>query len=530
MNKVVVYASDGNDINMLRASIFSVRKFLGDEVKIYVLSEELTDSDFNNVTVIDPHELLDSVGFHGRHWNRKWPYPVLFRMMIPLSEEFQQYEKVLYLDTDTLVVSDKINELFELDAEGCEIVGSRDSFGTFDRIKKCIYKDLNNEASAEILKSYIWNNDKIENSIYVNAGVTVWCVKNILKNGLDFYKKRLKWFWDAELRKKFDFLDQDFINSMMKVYRIQHKNFNTFMNHAVNDPKSVVIKHFISGSKPNFMPTAYSLGYAEDNKDNKNIIVYASDGNDSKRLALSIKSVRKYIGENVKICILTRLKEYPGVKGVTLLDPSKIFNDIGIKEEDMTRKRWPYEAMFRLALPLMEEFKDIEKILYLDTDTLIMSRKALRLFNIRPNGYEVFGAPDVDRLQNHIDDIAHEIDNRMFSILDKRIWIPNSKKCSSYINSGVIVMCLNAIRDYGIEWYKIRLKNFWNAFLHGKFKFPDQDFINAFLKVSPSISKLYNRLCGDRDKTFYTDCVIQHFVGKKKLLLQQAAKYLGIET
>ena len=528
MNKVVVYASDGNDINMLRASIFSIRKFLGDEVKIYVLSEELTDNDFNDVTVIDPNELLDSVGFHGAGWNRKWPYAILFRMMIPLSEEFQQYEKVLYLDTDTLVVSDRINELFEIDPKGHEVIGSRDSFGTFERIKKCIYKDLNNEASRGILESNIWSGKKIEDAIYINSGVTVWCIKNIVTNNLLFYKKRLRWFWEAETRGKFDYPDQDFINSMMDVYRIPHKRFNTFMNHRIEDPDGTVIKHFISGSKPDFMPTAYKLGYKEEPCKNQNIIVYSSDGNDSENLKMSVKSVRKFLGSNVKIYILTELKEYPGIKDVTLIDPSNLLNSIGLDKNKWPNrnKRWPFHTIFRLAIPFLEEFKNADKVLYLDTDTIIMSRKALRLFNIYPNGHEVYGVPDVESRQNDFDRLCQELSYEAFSELKKRIWDTTSKKISSYINAGVIIMCLNEIRKNGLEWYKKRLVWFWNALTKGKFKFNDQDFINAFLNVSPSVSIKYNKF--PSNEKFFTDCIIQHFVSRTKKFMVDVAKHLGL--
>jgi len=534
---VVVYASDGNDIDFLNASIFTVKKFAKSEVDIYVLSDFINPDEVPGVTkVIDPTPLLSSLGFFSSGWARRWPYATLYRMAIPLISEFKDMERVLYLDTDILMKSAGLEDLFDknyLNIDKHEIFAAKDSNGTWERIRKCVREDLGLKESVQIIEK-LWLNTPIERKIYTNAGVALWCVKNILNNGLDWYEQRLRWFWEAELRCKFEYLDQDFINSMMDMGPPLHAKYNYYADSKQQEEYigyNVVFKHYITHTKGNIVKDAIALGYNNTNSvrgdEEPKIIVYASDGRDADKLIMSAASARMYLGSNIKFYILTELEKYPGFQDATLVNPVNALKEVGFFKETWNNKHWPFASIYRLALPLLEEFKDIDKILYLDTDTLIRSHTANHLFRIEANGFEAYGVQDIEDRQFDIEKlIKNGFSGGPRRELREKIWRKREKVTQGYINSGVLLEFLSEIRKNGLDWYKNRLKWFSDLSISGKFTFPDQTFINVMMDVSPSLSVRFNRFGGD----FGTNCVIQHFVSNTKNNMQKVANRMGIRT
>ena len=252
----IVYCSDGNDIRYLKASMFSVEKFMNGDVRFIVLTASPERFDIPGLEVIDVSEELKSVGFFPDGWNRKWPYATLFRMMIPLVPELRDKERVLYLDTDCLVRSPAVRNLFTVRQDG-EVMGSKDGNGRCTRILKNIYSDLCLTARVQV-KKRLWSLHRIQGATYVNAGVLLYFPQSIHK---DWYRQRLKWFWEAECRGKFRYLDQDFVNSMMRVGLLDQK-FNVFSTkNRIADP---YIRHFICRTKPRMIEEAKGMGYTED--------------------------------------------------------------------------------------------------------------------------------------------------------------------------------------------------------------------------------------------------------------------------
>lgn len=103
---------------------------------------------------------------------------------------------------------------------------------------------------------------------------------------------------------------------------------------------------------------------------------------------------------------------------------------------------WTYMAMMRLVLP--EIFPDVDRILYLDCDTLVL-RDIGELFEIDLHG-RLMGA------------VAEP--------LKSRPWV-------SYYNAGVLLMDLAMLRDSHKQAEMVRMINAM------KFSFPDQDVLNA---------------------------------------------------
>ena len=527
---VVVYASDGNDIDFLNASIFTLKKFADINLEIYVLSDFINIDEVPGATkIIDPTPILSELGFFSRGWARQWPYATLYRLAIPLIKDFQDLDSVLYLDTDILAKNKGIEDLFNIDIGSYEIFAVKDTNGTWNRIKKCVREDLSLESSIRVIEK-LWLKKKMEGQIYANAGVSVWCVKNIINNGLDWYKQRLKWFWEAELNCKFEYLDQDFINSMMDTSPTLHPKYNYYANSRETHPGySIVFKHYITYTKREILKDAISLGYEfktrDANDDKPKIVVYSSDGNDADRLIMSAASVRMFLGENVKFYILTELTSYPGFQGATLVNPVKVLAEAGLTKEVWDSKIWPFASLYRLAIPLLDEFKDVDSILYLDTDTLVRSYTANHLFRLESNGFEAYGAQDVEDRQLDIERlIKNGFSGGTRRELRDKVWRKREKVTQGYVNSGVILEFLSEIRKNGLDWYKKRLQWFADLFLGRKFKFPDQTFINIMMDINPSLSVRFNRFGGD----FGTNCVIQHFVQDTRGSMRNVALRMGI--
>lgn len=245
-NKVIVYCSDGNDIDRLKKSIYSVRLHLGNHISIYVLTDNEKFPRINGVKIINPKPYLEEIGFNSRGWNRYWPFSCLYRLVIPLIEEFQNLERILYLDTDVLVRSSKADWLFSMKIGDYEVLATPDDRGEIQlRIEEVIENDLCIDAKSSMLTK-LWLPRDTNTRSYVNAGVAIWCVSNIVKNGIDWYKQRLKWFWEAECRGKFYFLDQDFINVMMDTCPTLSPKFNFF---GGDHNSRCIIQHFVAKTK-----------------------------------------------------------------------------------------------------------------------------------------------------------------------------------------------------------------------------------------------------------------------------------------
>jgi lipopolysaccharide biosynthesis glycosyltransferase len=523
---VVVYCSDGNDVDFMNASMFSVNKAMNGDVDFYVLSDFLGNEDVPLAKkIIDPLPILSDIGFFSDGWNRRWPYATLYRMAIPFIDDFKGLDRVLYLDTDVLARSPDMRYLFEADAGANEILAVKDSNGTSARVDKCIRSDLMLKAMVAVA-SKLWSARKVEDHVYVNAGVAVWCLDNIRRNGIDWYRQRLEWFWEAECRCKFDYLDQDFINSMMVTSAAFERRFNHFADMPDNIDKAV-LKHYILSTKKDMLRDARALGFnpvLPAASDRPRAIVYASDGRDSDRLIMSAASARLALGDNVKFFILTELDKYPGFQGATLVNPMGALKSIGFFKDGWNR-RWPFACLFRLAIPLLDEFAGYDRLLYLDTDTLVRSRAVDQLFTMQSGGFEAAGAQDIECRQMDIEKhIKFSLSPEARSKMKKALWDRRAKAANGYINSGVLVEFLDEIRNNGIDWYKQRMKWFWEAITRGKFSFPDQDFINVMMDVAPVLSVRFNRFAGD----FGTNCIVQHFVGNTKANMKGTASKMGI--
>lgn len=154
--------------------------------------------------------------------------------------------------------------------------------------------------------------------------------------------------------------------------------------------------------------------------------------------------------------------------------------NMGEEFSNVSRPHWiTAAAYFRLKLP--EIFLDFEKVIYLDSDTLVL--KDLREFyEIDINNQYIAGVPDIGRVQEHV--------RRTF----ESVGIKNDK----IINSGVMLWNLTKIRhDEMMSKLEEFLNHCGSEFLRD---FGDQGVINVvFYEKILDIHPKFNLLFGGND-------------------------------
>ena len=133
-----------------------------------------------------------------------------------------------------------------------------------------------------------------------------------------------------------------------------------------------------------------------------------------------------------------------------------------LPENVQTTKEWPEEAYFRLFMTKVLP-EGIERILYLDAD-IIVNKPLYDFYFMDMQGYELVGCRDFSTvLQEEFQDKRREL----FAQLKK-------DRDFVYINSGVILMNLSALRERDIvEEYLSTMRE-----QEGRLLAPDQDIIN----------------------------------------------------
>lgn len=259
---IVVYATDGNpvDLERIRMSVFSLRKAIGDDVDIYVLEENGIDLGVPGAIPVNPRPSLDSMGFSSSGWRRKWPYACMFRLAIPFIPELSQFDRVLYLDTDTIVHNDGIMELFDMDDGGHEMACAKDVNGKWNRIARTLDAEIDRRSRDEVLKR-VWGGRSVRGAAYVNSGVAVMFNDNMLSDGGEWYRTRMRAAFDAISRGRLRYPDQDIINAMLDVDRTLNPKFNSYSKWRSSDK---CIEHFISKTKDRQADAARELGYCPD--------------------------------------------------------------------------------------------------------------------------------------------------------------------------------------------------------------------------------------------------------------------------
>ena len=204
--------------------------------------------------VYDMEETLGDLGIYARDWHRgNWPFGAIYRLGVPLHRAFSHYDRILWMDLDVLVSSDRVRELLALDLSGCEIRAATDVSWLQDRMP-ALYESMGPEY-AERLKS-VMGTDALARH-YINSGVLLWNLPEIRKD-LEWYRERLKMFWDLSKQGKFGYIDQDFINAMMRVRADLASCFNSI--YTTGQHVKGVLTHYVGGQYKEFLGAALEEG------------------------------------------------------------------------------------------------------------------------------------------------------------------------------------------------------------------------------------------------------------------------------
>jgi hypothetical protein len=255
----VCYASNGGDYDRLAMSVWSVRKFIGEDVPIFVFTENHFPPAIYGVTTVCPTKYLWRFGFFAANWCRHTPFASLYRLAIPVADELKEYDRVLYLDTDTLVMSEDARKAIDdIDIGDHEVAGVPDigSFG--DRTPVIVKNDV--FPDTVLAMGPYWSKWGTERKRYINAGVVLFNMEAIRRNGDEFYVERMKLFWDIELHGMFGLLDQDVINAFMDVYAGADPRLNVIARAKDDNP---LIRHYAGDGKGYQRGDAISLGYRD---------------------------------------------------------------------------------------------------------------------------------------------------------------------------------------------------------------------------------------------------------------------------
>lgn len=266
----VVHITDGNegDCRRLIWSLRSLARYSGIAFDSFVLTPEGANRpdveagapgvlEHGSVHYIsDMGSVLAGLSMTPEGWNRAWPFVVLYRLGIPLHPAFAGYDRILYLDTDTLVLSNRVDMFLDADLSGHELGGVVDTVQEeHDHIRRNLDVDLRRDFAAKVAGRY---GQVLRLRPYVNAGVLLWNMPEIRKD-IPWYKERLNMFWEAECRGRFGFLDQDFVNSMMSVDTGFSMIYNWFTRSNV-EPDHCVIRHYCGRQYGRMLETAVSVG------------------------------------------------------------------------------------------------------------------------------------------------------------------------------------------------------------------------------------------------------------------------------
>lgn len=138
------------------------------------------------------NQLLKDIKLSGYKY---WSVEMYYRIVIPII--MRNYERVLYLDSDTICKKDII-PLFNTDFENKQIVAIMDAFNLISNLEEC-----------QETKEYLLRELKIKSiQSYFNSGVILF---NIPKICPETYLKRLKNAFKIELT---NCPDQDVLNSI----------------------------------------------------------------------------------------------------------------------------------------------------------------------------------------------------------------------------------------------------------------------------------------------------------------------------
>ncbi len=239
-------------------------------------------------------------------------------------------------------------------------------------------------------------------------------------------------------------------------------------------------------------------------------VVYTVDDNTECLLQMvaSIRSVRKFIGD-IDIFILTNTPRswMKDIYGAKIIDVSRLVRDYQLDCTGIIWRNKPVSPMllFRLLIPLVEELKGYDQVLYLDTDTEVWSEKFSQIFDVDLDmKFEAVAVRDPLKPSGTYKRIKFLKDKNpreqgMFSRWDDLL-----ANDHEYVNSGVIVFNIPRL----VSGYEERIKKTIDCMIYLKPWYPDQDILNIYYRLKVLNDRRFNHWVGTVDEVY-----LKHYVG-----------------
>lgn len=247
-------------------------------------------------------------------------------------------------------------------------------------------------------------------------------------------------------------------------------------------------------------------------------VVYTVDDNTECLLQMvaSIRSVRKFIG-GIDIFILTNTPRswMKDIYGAKIIDVSRLVRDYQLDCTGIIWRNKPVSPMllFRLLIPLVEELKGYDQVLYLDTDTEVWSEKFSQIFDVDPDmKFEAVAVRDPLKPGGTYKRIKFLKDKNpreqgMFSR-----WADLLANDHEYVNSGVIVFNIPRL----VSGYEERIKKTIDCMIYLKPWYPDQDILNIYYRLKVLNDRRFNHWVGIVDEVY-----LKHYVGNVRKRSEQ---------
>ncbi len=253
---------------------------------------------------------------------------------LKIHEILEQYDKVIYLDSDLIVKSD-ISELYDIDLDD-KPLGATPCFGF-----KCMYAiDLECDAKVydsrlrSYMREYVEIKDKNIDS-YFNAGVLLLNLDYLRKDG---FGKKFEEYYNRKKRNLL-YMDQDILNYIYQGNYVDISgqwNFGTVSEHDQQNHMPAIVKmdydklkknykivHYIGGAKPwNYVEDEYSFefwNYARNTLWYESILLRLQKEENSQKLGLLYrvynktprkirKIIRAIVPNKTKVRLLRRIR------------------------------------------------------------------------------------------------------------------------------------------------------------------------------------------------------------------------------
>lgn len=242
MNKII-FCAGGSDraILWLDYAIKSIRKFTGNNIEIYVASDRKIQVD--GAKVIDANPLIKRMGLDRimsfRYHRGNCNPMILFRLAIPLLDEFKDDDKVLYIDADTEVIDSRFLSIFDYEFD-YDILACND-YDDFSRRKMTKFM-----FDRDIVKCMRKNaKERMRRGLYANSGVMMFNLEHIRKLRPD-YEKEMQTMLQLMVDKHL-FWDQDIINIYFSI-DFMGREYNYFPKSFKKGDKPYLL-HYVASAK-----------------------------------------------------------------------------------------------------------------------------------------------------------------------------------------------------------------------------------------------------------------------------------------